>query len=79
MDLLEGRGWSLSLSRYHPSCNFLEFEDSPGPPKPWLLLLPLRGLVVTLSEGTLLSLLSRSLHSRDMASSTISLRCGSSR
>lgn len=76
MDLLEGRGWSLSLSRYHPSCNFLEFEDSPGPPKPWLLpglLLPLRGLVVALSEGKL------SLHRRDMASSSISLWCVSSR
>lgn len=48
-------------------------------PTLWLLpglLLPPIGLMVVLSEGKLWSLLSLSFHSRDMASSSISLRCG---
>lgn len=60
-----------------PSLQLHGARDPPGHPTPWTrpgLSLPLRGLMVALSKGRLLSPLS--LHSGDVASSHISLRCG---
>lgn len=81
MDLLREAGGKRLVTvpeQIPPQLQLPGTGDSPGPPTRWLLpglLLPLRGLLV-LSEDKLLSLQSLSLPSRDVASSSISLRCG---